>query len=126
MHLDISPDGSKIVFVSQRAPDYDFDLWVMNEDGSRAVQITARIPADDNLGDTPFAYSAYSAYWPRWSNDGQWIVFVKNSTATGDWLLKKVRADGSDQETLLNKGGLNLGSATWSPGASRSAYAVEQ
>jgi hypothetical protein len=48
---DMSPDGSKVVFVTQRAPDYAYDLWTVNsDDGSGDDQITQRIEAEDNLG----------------------------------------------------------------------------
>ena len=51
---DWSPDGSKIAFTSDR--DGDFEIWVMNANGTGAVQLTHN--------------SGYNDYNPAWSPDG--------------------------------------------------------
>ena len=53
-----SPDGSKIVFVSNRSGKYD--LYIMNSDGTGEVQLTAT-PEHESM--------------PAWSPDGQYIAY---------------------------------------------------
>ncbi len=57
-----SPDGSKIAFTSRR--DGNFDIYVMNADGSGQVNLTENSSAED-------------AY-PSWSPDGTMIAFCSN------------------------------------------------
>ncbi|HUB83972.1 MAG TPA: protein kinase [Bryobacteraceae bacterium] len=63
-----SPDGQRIVFVSDRS-GYD-DLWVADADGTHARQLTSFGPA--------------AVGTPRWSPDGRQIVFdgVKDGRST--------------------------------------------
>jgi Tol biopolymer transport system component len=61
-----SPDGTRIVFNSNRSGSYD--VWVMNVDGTGQTRLTA--DAGDNWG-------------PRWSPDGTRIVFNSNRRQNG-------------------------------------------
>lgn len=56
-----SPNGTEIVFASDRTDNGSFDLFVINRDGSDLRQLT----------DTP-----YNARHPKWSPDGMHIAFV--------------------------------------------------
>ena len=61
----LSPDGTRIVFVSLRSGD--LELWKSEADGSNPQQITS-----------------FKGEWPgtpRWSPDGKWIVFDKPTGA---------------------------------------------
>jgi Tol biopolymer transport system component len=62
-----SPDGARIPFSSTRADVLD-DLWVMDADGSDVVRIT----------ETPFV----DAWYPRFSADGEWLLFTASSFAS--------------------------------------------
>jgi len=56
-----SPDGSRIAFATEdTSSQYRSDIWVVNEDGTGAVEISHGRPFDDA---------------PTWSSDGRTILF---------------------------------------------------
>lgn len=65
-HPAVSPDGSRIAFISDRSGQSN--LWVMNSDGSDARQV--------------FKEGMVRAVTPEWSNDGQYI-FVRRQSLSG-------------------------------------------
>jgi len=58
-----SPDGRLIAFASTRAGAFDWDIWVMNPDGSGARQVTSGAPVVDSA--------------PEWSPDGTMLIFER-------------------------------------------------
>ncbi len=104
---DWSPDGSKLVWSSDR--DGDFELYVMSADGSGVAQLTTE----------------GSALSPRWSPDGRYIAYTRGGT------IKVMNADGSDPRVVLggepeatapdpcHTGGFPGG---WSPDSTRIVY----
>ena len=97
--------GGQIVFHSKRSGN--FDIWLMNADGSDQRQLT-NDPALD--------------VEPAWGPGGKHIVFV---TARDDPLklsLYVMDADGGDQHKLVSTpGGLCMG-PVWSPDRARIAF----
>lgn len=79
---EFSPDGKKIVFISNRSGHPA--VWVADHDGSNQTQLTTR--------EFPLAGM------PRWSPDGQRIVF--DSTVDGHYELYLINADGSGLRNL--------------------------
>ena len=73
-----SPDGRKIVFVSER--DGNFEVYVMNADGSGQQSLT-RHPGHDSA--------------PSWSSDGRKIAFT--TKRDGNFEVYVMNADGSEQ-----------------------------
>ncbi len=66
-----SPDGSKIVFVSNRTKDDE--IWMMNPDGGLQTQLTSSKRDDEN---------------PAFSPDGKRIVFASKRTGNYDiWVM---------------------------------------
>jgi TolB protein len=76
-----SPNGD-IAFISNVTGD--FDIWLVGSDGQGAVNLTNH-PGDDE--------------YPSWTPDGEFIVF--NSNRHGVTSLWMMRADGSDQSSLI-------------------------
>ncbi len=97
-----SPDGSQIVFASNR--DGNLEVYVMNADGSSVVNIT-NSPAYE---DTPW-----------WSPDGTRISY--NSDRTGDVEIWIANADGSDPINLTDNPGDDF-MASWSPDGTQIAF----
>ena len=82
----LSPDGSKILFVSSgRASDVKnaVQIYVMNSDGSQGKRLTN---------------SAGSNLSPSWSFDGRKVLF--DSTRDGNEEIYSMNADGSEQTNL--------------------------
>ncbi len=71
-----SPDGSRLVWMSWH--DGDWDLWVMNADGSEPRALTA---------------TEYDEGYPSWSPDGRYIAY--DSNADGDYEIYVMDADGA-------------------------------
>ncbi|MDZ4859805.1 MAG: hypothetical protein SGI88_12580 [Candidatus Hydrogenedentes bacterium] len=77
----LSPDGTRIVFVSHRTKNDD--VWTMRRDGSQQTQLTT-----DDKDDTD----------PSFSPDGRRIVFT--SKRTGNYDIWVMDVDGGNQRQL--------------------------
>ena len=78
-----SPAVSRIAFMSYR--DGNFEIYVMNADGSDQTNLTNNSAGDLN---------------PDWSPDGSRITFV--SDRDGNWEIHVVNANGSGPTNLTN------------------------
>lgn len=85
----ISPDGSKILYMSRSADSVDWEdplrVWVMNADGTGRRQLTE---------------NGASAYTASFSPDGTKIVFNRNSKTYQGTEIWVMNADGSEQRHL--------------------------
>jgi Tol biopolymer transport system component len=97
-----SPDGSKIVFHSNR--DRNNEIYVMNADGTNQQRLTE---ASSNESE------------PTWSPDGSKIAFVSNRTGTSH--IYVMDADGTDQLPLTSGASTDTAPA-WSPDGTKIAY----
>ncbi len=86
-----SPDGKRIVFCCRRGGP-DFEICVMNGDGTGQVQLT-----DNDVPDLT----------PSWSPDGKKIVFHRRVGGRGQFQLFVVNADGTGEVQLTFPPGLN-------------------
>ena len=99
-------EQSKIAFMSSR--DGDFDIYVMNADGSEQNNLTNN-PARDSS--------------PAWSPDGKKIVFP--SDRDGNYEIYVMDADGSGQKRLTNNSAYD-GAPTWSPDGKKDSIPVRE
>jgi TolB protein len=117
-------DGRKIAFMSDREtpsnpatpPDFDpdFEIFVMNADGSNQMQITFNELDDEE---------------PAWSADGERIVFQRDFVpAEGevDYELFTIKADGSRETRLTNSPGVSEVEPNWSPDGRRIAFVSDR
>lgn len=124
----LSPDGSKVAFVSTEN-GYRANIWVLDlATGDRYnLTNTAAVAGDPSLPDGHFR--------PSWSPDGEWIAFASdrntawrghgNGTGwehTQELSVYVIRPDGSDFRQLATKEGYCLGSPKWSPDGKRVVY----
>jgi Tol biopolymer transport system component len=86
-----SPDGKRIVFSCRRGGP-DFEICVMNADGTGQVQLT-----DNNVPDLTAS----------WSPDGKRIVFHRRAGGRGQFQLFLMNADGTGEVQLTFPPGLN-------------------
>ena len=113
---DIDWTGEKIAFTRNS------QIWIMNEDGSNATQVTD----PPRAGEWGNAVLPFGDYDPRISPDGETIVFermVDDSSAHGNYDLYSVNVDGSGEAALTDTG-WTQGLAAWSPSGERIAYIV--
>jgi Tol biopolymer transport system component len=91
-----SPDGTKIVFMNNY--DGDYEVCVMNADGTGAKQLTKN--------------SSFDGY-PSWSPDGTKIALASNRDGDVDiWVMN---ADGSEQTNITSDDPSNNDAPRWSP-----------
>ncbi len=96
-----SPTESKIAFQSNRTGSYQ--VYVVNTDGSSAVQLTSKGESFD----------------PAWSPDGKKIVF--DTKRDGNYEIYAMNADGS-QPVRLTKNAADDVNPAWSPDGKRIAF----
>jgi hypothetical protein len=94
--------AGRIAFASNR--DGNFEIYVMNADGSGVTRLTNN-PAND--------------WQPSWSPDGRRIAFV--SDRNGNPKIYVMNADGSGQTNLTNNPGIDW-DPSWSPDGKRIAF----
>ena len=117
-----SPNGSKIVFTSDRAldgsdaalPFGEFNIWTVNSDGSGATPLTK------------LALLNTASSQPGWSPDGSKIAFNSsraflNGNGAGGFNIWVMNADGSSQTPLtqLTAPGANSLGPVWSADGSK-------
>ena len=104
----ISPDGSKIIYV-RRWPDVMADkrfsnLWIINFDGS------------DNR---PLTNGKYSESSPRWSPDGKRIAFISDRDGEPQIYVRWMDTGQTTRATGIRKPPANI---SWSPDGTRIAF----
>jgi Tol biopolymer transport system component len=119
-------DGRKLAFMSDRetpsnpvppgfpGPDSDFEIFVMDADGSNQTQIT---------------FNALDDEAPVWSPNGKRIVFQRDFDPVRgqvDFDILTMRANGADERNLTSSPGVQDFDPDWSPDGRRIAFASER
>ena len=90
----ISPDGTRVAYMSNR--DGDFDIYVLPlnclEDGGSA--------ADCEAAATPITDNSFEDRDPAWTPDGETIIFASDTEFDGRHDLYRVSVDGGAPEPL--------------------------
>jgi Tol biopolymer transport system component len=102
-----SPDGSKIVFTSER-DNGDREIYVMNADGSGQTRLTASPGFDEN---------------PSWSPDGKRIAF--DSMRDGNLEIYVMNADGTKQTRVTDHPALDA-IPSWSQESKRIVFVSDR
>ncbi len=104
---DFSPDGSKIVFHSNRppSPGNRGQIYVMEADGSNPQALT---------------HTEGTNHGARWSPDGTHIIFT--SERDGNPEIYMMKPDGTEQTNLTNNPDGYDSGAVWSPDGRHIAY----
>jgi len=102
---DWSPDGKQIAFMSGR--DGEWDIWVMNLDGSGPVNVTPGNGRSDTL--------------PSWSPDGSLIAFLSRNPG-GEMRVYVIRPDGTGERLLTEHAWATTSRPSWSPDGSQIAF----
>ncbi|MBI3243114.1 MAG: PD40 domain-containing protein [Chloroflexi bacterium] len=97
-----SPDGKYIAFVSDR--DSNYEIYVMNADGSAPTRITKNTDVDDE---------------PTWSPDSAHIAFTVGDSNRKIYIMN---ADGSDVSPLMQNSANDDANPDWSPDGSKIAF----
>ena len=84
-HPSFSHDGKRIVFTSNRADRDDWDIYVMNVNGTNVTRLTASPGLDTE---------------PVFSPDDSVVVF--SSDRSGNLGLYSMKADGTNEQVLVN------------------------
>ena len=101
-----SPDGRRIIFESDISGNWD--LWVMNAEGSNLHQLTHNPSAER---------------FASWSPDGRKIAFSSNRS--GNWDLWTMNADGSGVGQITTVARDELAPA-WSPDGKKIAFVSQR
>jgi TolB protein len=103
-----SPDGARLAFTNN-TPDITSDIWVVNADGTGAVDLTP-----DPLPGVWFDRM------PAWSPDGRRIAFSSNrSGTTRIWIMN---ADGSNPTMVVSPDSAAELAPVWSPDGTQLAW----
>src|ERR1051325_6698873 len=97
-----------IAFHSNR--DGDFDIYVMNADGSGVTQLT---------------HNTYAEFDPIWSPNGHQIAFASFGASGGDAEIVVINEDGTGEKILTNNDAFDFPGA-WSPDGKQIAFTSDR
>ena len=104
---DWSPNGKKIAYDSDASGD--LAIWIADADGSNARQLTPDDPNSNN-------------FWPRFSPDGQRVIFANCLGDDCDGGIASVRTDGSHFHLITPNSHYSYNVADLSPDQRHLAY----
>ncbi|HEY9136900.1 MAG TPA: amidohydrolase family protein [Terriglobus sp.] len=106
----ISPDGSTIVFASDRAFEGSYDIYTVPITGGEPKRIT---------------HAAADEFGPSWSPDGKNIVFISGVGINGTSIQSIDLATGAQTELKkVDRAGERMEAPAWSPDGKQLAYVL--
>lgn len=121
-HPDLHPDGSRVVYAGDKDSDGNFEIYLINRDGSGETLLV-----DDF---DPATGGTFDNRDPDWSPDGVTILFVARRTdllATGDerdYEVLSVRQEGGPIQ-VLTQDLVDDRDPTWHPDSTTILYAKQ-
>ncbi len=118
----VSPDGSRIVFGSQR--DGDFDIYIMDADGANVRRLTERVGYD---GGPWFSPDGSRIVWRAWYPETEAELAQWRDCMARDYIvpfpldLWVMNADGSGKVRLVRNGATNW-APSWHPDGRRIVF----
>ena len=112
----ISPDGSRVAFLTARHdpnprfPDLKYEIYIINIDGSNPRRLTTTEAAEDH---------------PAWSPDGKKLIFDADYDEDGFYEIYTINSDGSNLIRLTSIAA-NDQFADWSPDGSQIAFSSDR
>lgn len=113
---DLSPSGTRVVFLSARNdpdpqfPNFKYDIYVVNIDGTGLTQLTATEAGEDH---------------PSWSPDESRILFDADYDGDGFYEMYSMAADGTDL-VRLTTGAHNDQFGEYSPDGEQIAFSSDR
>jgi Tol biopolymer transport system component len=105
----LSPDGTRIAFVSDGGPGTGIEVWVTDLDGSNAMELTS-------FGQTIFD--------PSWNPAGTKIVFSVWVPAASSLEIFTVRASGGTPHQITDSPAIDEYQPVWSPDGAWIAFSA--
>jgi len=103
-----SPDGSKIVFISNMDEQWGLNIYVMDSDGTNITRLTTNEDSIDTF--------------TSWSPDGSKIVFSSDMDGQWGYNLYVMDSDGTNITRLTTNEDSIDTSASWSPDGSKIVF----
>lgn len=114
----LSPDGSHVAYVVSKANwkdnRYRSQLWLVATDANGTRTDEGREGSDEKPKPRQLTFAKQSSYSPRWSPDGEWLLFLSRRRGDKGTQLYRMSPFGGEAEPLTEVE-TGITSIAWSP-----------